>query len=85
MSSLQLPDFQIGMVVTTPTTTIQHLTEDKKYIIEDIDEEYVLISNDIGESRYYRSHLFIETDVYYTMILYLALIRLFGIDTKPLK
>ena len=85
MSSLILPDFKIGMVVTTPTTSMQYLTEDKKYIIQDIEDEWLMITNDIGETRYYRSHLFIETDVYYTMIMYLTMIRMFDLDVKPLK
>jgi hypothetical protein len=85
MNSLILPDFQIGMVVTTPTSTLQYLTEDKKYIIQDVEDEWIMVTNDINETRYYRAHLFIETNVYYNMIMYLTLIRLFDLPTNPLK
>ena len=84
MSKLILPDFQVGMIVITPTQNIPFLTEDKKYIIMDIENDWIMIQDDSEESRYYRSHIFIEADVYYNMILWLAFMKLFNIDPKDL-
>ena len=80
-----LPTFEIGMLVVTPCSGILSLTEDKTYIVLDVQEEWLQIVDDQNDMRYYRSHLFIEADVYYNMILYLTLIRLFEINPNQLK
>ena len=85
MSNLNMPKLTAGMVVVTPTTFIYLLTPDKKYIIEDVKDKWVQIIDDSNTKRYYRSHLFIEADVYYNMILYLSLIHLFNISPNYLK
>ena len=84
MANLSLPDFKVGMIVVTPSSNIPYLTEDSKYIILDIQDEWIQIQDDSGETRYYQSFLFIEPDVYYNMILYLSLLRLFDLDPKDL-
>ncbi len=85
MSSLILPILEIGMVVITPTSNIRQLTEDKKYIIQDIEGDWILLTNDLNEARLYKSHLFMEPDVYYNMLLYLTLLRLFNFKPNQLK
>lgn len=76
---------QVGMVVVSPTTLAPYITEDKRYVILSIDgDDWITIQDDTGEARSYQSHLFIEADVYYTMILWLALMRLFDITAKDL-
>ncbi len=85
MSNLTLPILKPGMVVVTPSTDLSNLTEDKKYIIEDTEEGWIMITDDTGEFKYYRSHFFIEADVYYNMILFLTLIRLLNIKVNYLK
>ena len=85
MSSLQLPEFAVGMIVVTPSSQITHLTEDRKYVIEDIDGDWLSITDDTGDSRFYQSHIFIEADVYYNMLLFLTMIRLFDINPNQLK
>ena len=82
---MQLPTFIVGMIVVTPTSNIPLLTEDRKYIIKDIEDDWIQIADDSGDLRYYRSHLFIEADVYYNMILFLSLVRLFNINVNHLK
>lgn len=82
MSKLILPDFQVGMIVVTPSSNIPHLTEDKKYIVLDVESDWIQIKDDSEDIRYYQSHLFIEANVYYNMILWLSLMRLYNIDPK---
>lgn len=85
MSKLVLPTFKIGMLVVTPCSDIFHLTEDKKYVILDVQDDWLQITDDQNDTRYYRSNFFIEADVYYNMILYLTMIRLFEISHNHLK
>ena len=84
VSKLVLPDFSPGMIVVTPTSNIPFLTEDKKYIVLDVEGDWLMIEDDSEDTRYYQSHLFIEADVYYNMILWLTLMRLFEISHKDL-
>lgn len=84
MSNLVLPTFTIGMVVITPANNVPHLTEDRKYIILDIDKDWVKIEDDTEEARYYQSHLFIEADIYYNMLLWLTLMRCLDMNPKDL-
>lgn len=84
-NALSMPTFKKGMIVVSPCTIVPYITEDKKYIILDIDDQdFILITDDTGEEKYYQSHLFIEANVYYTMIMWLSTIRLFDIKTKKL-
>ena len=84
MSKLTLPTFKIGMAVITPSQNVPLLTEDKKYTVLDIEDGWIRIKDDSEETRYYQSHLFIEADVYYNMILWLSFMRLFNIDPKDM-
>lgn len=84
MSKLILPEFTNGMIVVTPSTLVPHLTEDKKYVIQDVEGDWIMIRDDTEETRYYQSHLFIEANVYYNMIMWLTMMRLFNIDPKDM-
>jgi hypothetical protein len=84
MSKLVLPDFKVGMIVVCPSSSIPHITEDKKYVIVDVENDWIMIQDDTDDTRYYQAHLFIEADVYYTMLMWLTLMRLFGIEPKDL-
>jgi len=78
VDTLTLPEHKIGMIVVTPSDASPHLTEDKHYTIIDIEGDWLRIKNDIGDSWLYRSHLFIEADVYYNMLLWIVMCRIFG-------
>jgi hypothetical protein len=85
MSSLTIPELSVGMVVITPTTLMPYLTEDKKYVVLAMDsDDWILIQDDTGETRHYQSHLFIEANVYYSMVLWLSLMRMFDISPKDM-
>jgi len=71
--------------VITPTTVMPYLTEDKKYAVLAIDgDDWILIQDDTGATRHYQSHLFIEANVYYSMVLWLLLVRMFDIPPKDM-
>jgi len=82
MNSFDLPIFKIGMIVITPAKDINNITEDKYYTILDIKEDTFKIKDDLGVIKYYPSYFFIEADVYYNMIMWLSLIRIFDINPK---
>ena len=85
MANLILPDFQVGMIVVTPASNVPNITEDTKYVILDIEGDFIQIQDDTGKLGFYESFLFIEPDVYYNMIMYLSLLRLFELNPKDLK
>jgi len=84
MNGLLLPDFEVGMIVVCPSSNIPGITEDKKYVITDLEKGWVMIRNDEEETRYYQCHLFIEADVYYNMLLWLTFMRLFELDPQDM-
>jgi hypothetical protein len=85
MFNLDIPEFSVGMVVVTPTTLVPNLTADKKYVILALsNDDWIMIQDDTGETRYFQSHLFIEANVYYTMVMWLSSMRLFEISHKDL-
>jgi hypothetical protein len=84
MSKLKLPEMKIGMVVITPCVNAPNLSEDKGYTILDIDGDWIRIMDDTGESRYYQSHLFIEADVYYSLLMWLTTCRILDIEHNDL-
>lgn len=84
MVKLTLPQLEVGMTVITPASNIPHLTEDKKYIIQAVEPDWIFIEDDTGEKHHYHSHLFIEANVYYNMIMWLSMMRLFEIDPKDM-
>jgi hypothetical protein len=80
MTRLAIPELIVGMVVVTPSSCLPSLTEDKRYVILDLSsDDWVLIQDDSGETRYYQAHLFIEANVYYSMLIWLTLVRMFDI------
>ena len=85
MANLSLPKLTVGMTVVTPTSDVTYLTADTKYIILAIEGNHIKIQDDTGEIRSYQSFLFIEPDVYYTMLLYLSVLRLFNLEPNDLK
>lgn len=80
MIDLTLQDFKVGDVVITPCKDILTLTEDRKYIVSGVEDEWIEITDDTGETRFYQSYLFIETNVYYNLLLYITLMRLFEFE-----
>lgn len=84
MNGLDLPAFKIGMIVITPSKDYPNLTEDKYYTVLEVEEYTIKVKDDIGEVKHYSSYIFIEADVYYNMILWLSLIRVFDINPKGL-
>ena len=85
MDNLTLPSFKVGMIIISPSSANPYITPEKKYIIEDVEDDWIMITDDAEDTRYYKSHLFIEVDVYYNMLMYLTLIRLFDINPNRLK
>jgi len=81
VSKLHLIPFKAGMIVATPCDNLPHLTEDAYYTIIDVEGDWLQVKDDTEEIRYYRSHLFIEADVYYNTIMWMVVFRLF--DLKP--
>ena len=81
MKALLLPTYTVGMIVVSPSSNIPYISEDNKYIVLDIEGDWIQIQDDSGDIRYYQSHLFIDPDVYYNMIMYLTMLRIF--DLKP--
>jgi hypothetical protein len=84
MFNLSIPDFRVGMVVVTPSSSKPFLTEDKKYVILSADDKYIQIQDDTGETRYYHAHLFIEADTYYGMTMWLSTMKVFDLNHKDL-
>lgn len=85
MVTLTIPDLAVGMIVVTPTTLKPYLTEDTRYVILSIlQDDLILIQDDTGEERVYQSHLFIEADVYYCMVMWLSMMRLFDLSPKDM-
>jgi len=79
MSQLSLPKYEVGMVVVAPSSNIPYITEDKKYVVLDVERDRLKIQDDSGDTRYYESFLFIEPDVYYSMTMYLTMLRMFDL------
>jgi hypothetical protein len=75
---MHIKDFCVGMVVITPNSIYPGLTAYKKYIIQDVQDEWIRISDDTGQYRYYQSFLFMEPDIYHTMCLYMSISRILG-------
>ena len=81
MNKLHLAPFKVGMIVITPCSNLPYITEDDYYTILDVEGDWLQIKDDTEEVRYYRSHLFIEANIYYNTIMWLTTVRLF--DLKP--
>lgn len=77
---MDIPVLSKGMVVVTPYLNLTSITADKTYEIEGIYHEYILIKNDLGILHPYKSIMFIEADVYFSMLIFLTLIKLFDIQ-----
>lgn len=81
ISKLKLVPFKVGMTITTPCSNLPYITEDYYYTILDVEGDWLQLKDDTEEVRYYRSHLFIEANVYYNTIMWIVVNRLF--DLKP--
>jgi hypothetical protein len=75
-TKLLIKDFEVGMIVITPNDIHPGLTAHRRYVIEDVAEDWIKILDDTDESRYYQSFLFIEPDVYYTITMFMTMTRL---------
>lgn len=85
MFNISIPEFKVGMVVVTPSSSKPFLTEDKKYVILSVaDDKYIQIQDDTDEIRYYHAHLFIEADTYYSLTMWLSTMRIFNLSHKDM-
>lgn len=84
MNQLVLPNLKVGTVVVTPCDAIPELTQDKHYVVLGIQDEWLKICNDFGDIRYYQAHLFIEANVYYNMLIWLVMMRMFDLNPNDL-
>lgn len=75
---VSIPNLARGMVVVTPYQDQTSITPNKTYIIEGVYHEFLLIKNDLGVTHPYESIMFIEADVYFTMLMFLTLMRAFN-------
>jgi len=83
--TLTIPDLAVGMIVITPMTISPYLTEDKRYVVLSvIQDDWITIQDDTGEERAHRAHLFIEADVYYSMMIWLTIMRIFELSPKDM-
>ena len=79
-----LPELDVNMVVTTPYTTLEDITPNKKYIIYRMERDLIWIRNDIDEIVAYKAIHFIEADVFFALCLYMTVMRTLGLTNKPL-
>lgn len=79
-----IPEMKVGLVVVTPTR-LQHITPDRKYVIEKVDKNIIYITNDDDELTAYHSYQFMEADLYYTMCFFSTLITLYKLGAKAYK
>ena len=75
---------KVGLVVITPAD-IENITVNRKYIVEALDYDHILLRNDIGELKLYSAYKFIEADLYFSMCLFSTLINLFKLGSKAYK
>lgn len=79
-----LPELQVNMIVVTSYNTLPNITPNKKYIIENIEQDLILIRNDHNKITYYKAINFIEADVYFSLCLYYTFMKLLNLASKPL-
>jgi len=79
-----LPELEVNMIVTTPFTTLPHITPNKKYVISKLEQDMVWIRNDYDQIQPYKSLHFIEADVFYSLALYITFMRILNLTNKPL-
>lgn len=72
---MDIPKLKPNMIVTTPNSNLRNITPQKNYIVRDIDDRKGTISvkDDKGLVNMFSSVDFIESDVYFTLILYITL------------
>ena len=73
----KIPKMKPGLIVISPTDQV-NITANKKYVVEGLLEDEVIIRNDEGRVGAYSAYRFIEVDLYFTMCL-------FGIFTTLFK
>lgn len=85
MSKLpQIPKLTIGMVVVTPVP-IRNITRNKVYVVEEIEEGFIIIRNDKGKLASFSAYQFIEADLYFTMCLFSTMITMYRLGNKAYK
>lgn len=80
----QIPVMEVGLVVVTPAV-IKDITVNKKYIIEKIEDDLIILKNDAGQSMAYKSFQFMEADLYFTMCLFSSMITMFKLGSRAYK
>lgn len=85
MSKLsKVPKLTPGMVVVTPAL-LKDITPNKKYIVEELQEGFVIVRNDRGKLASFSAYQFIAADLYFTMCLFSTLITLYRLGNKAYK
>lgn len=82
--SPQIPKIRPGMLVVTPIK-IKGITANRKYVVEEVDEGFLVIRNDKGELSCHSAYQFIEADLYFTMCLFSTLITMYKLGNKAYK
>lgn len=73
------------MIVTSPYSTLPHITPNKRYVISKMEQDVVWVRNDYGVQAPYKGIHFIEVDVYYALLLYTTFMRILNLIDKPFK
>jgi hypothetical protein len=79
-----LPELQVNMIVVTSYNTLPNITPNKKYVIENIEQDIVWIRNDYNVVAPYKAINFAEADVYFSLCLYYTFMKLLNLTSKPL-
>jgi len=79
-----IPVMEVGLVVVTPAT-IKDITVNKKYIVQQVECDFIILRNDTGAKIPYKAHQFMEADLYYTMCLFSSMITIFRLGSKAYK
>lgn len=82
--SFDIPDPRKSMIVASPHKYLPHITQNKRYIISEVEEDYVWIVNDYGQKSPYKAIHFMEVDVLFSLSLYITFMRLLNLSSKPL-
>lgn len=80
----KIPKLEPGMVVVTPVK-LRHITPNRKYVVEEIEEGFVVVRNDIGKLASFTAYQFIEADLYFTMCLFSSMITIYNLGNKAYK
>lgn len=72
------PKLETGSIITTFQTNIQGMTPKKLYVVEKYNNEFVTITDDLGELIEVRKIFVMEADIVFTILFLSTLNRLFN-------